>query len=272
MLVAHSMPAITGTTLTAGSWLTADGAAALFDGKPARRARLQLGAGSYTGIRVTFAATAVRCVALLGLVGVAAGVTVEVLGRVGAGGFTTPLGGNAATGVTRLQADGTTAAWILGDTSGTQYTGLEVRIHAASAAVDIGELVAMPVLTLPIRDGWTIQPVDPTQYERTLAMQRVGVARRPYRVLSAEVAGQSTDAVRRGGLSGGMDLATLATALAGNARACFIPDYRDMTTKAMDYQLAAASAIYGAAVELPGAANLQRQWYGSRIVAEEVPA
>ena len=61
MLIGYSQPAISGAVgITGGSWLTADGGAALFDRRPSRKARLQWGAGApsiaqYVAITATFA-------------------------------------------------------------------------------------------------------------------------------------------------------------------------------------------------------------------------
>lgn len=282
MKIAHSMPDVTGVTLvgTGAAWLTADGSDALFDGKPARKARLQWptgtpAVGQYVALQCDFATpSAVNVAALLGLVGVGAGVKIEVRGRVGAGGYTTPLGGNALTQRTVQSPDGTVGAWILANDLGTLFTGVEVRIYndkatatwaTAATTIDVGELVAMPSATWPIREGWTLAPFDPSVITRTRGQQRVGTALPTYRVLTADLVPMDTGRVR-GGVD---DLEMVTAALSGNRRGCVIPQYK--TAGVNDYALLQRTALYGSAAELPGPTSVQRQWFGGSIVFEEVP-
>lgn len=85
------------------------------------------------------------------------------------------------------------------------------------------------------------------------------------------MSGRATDVVRGGGL-GGTDWETVGAALSGRRRSCVIPQYRDMTTKALDTQLAARSALYGYLTQLPTAENISRQYFSGYMEFEEVPA
>lgn len=51
-----------------------------------------------------------------------------------------------------------------------------------------------------------------------------------------------------------------------------MPQYRDIRTKLFDPELAARTAMYGYALELPGATNVQRQYFNSYLAFEEIPA
>lgn len=277
MLIGYSMPPAT-AAITGGTWLTADGGAACCDGKPGRRARLQWGAGNTTAnfVAITLALAVPAFARVFGLLGstLPSGVRVEFVG---------PAGGSLGAGTdvrTAAMPDGTTAAWGIGDGAAAVSTVI-VRIYNdrdgatwanSGTIIDLGELVAMPAVTLGIGDGWGVETVDPSSIARTRGGQ-VNVARQSaYRVLTARIAGLPTSSARGGGLANGMDLSSLAAALRGGARCCAIPQYRDMVTRAVDPALAARSAIYGLATQIPDVTNISRGYFTGQLVVEEIPA
>lgn len=280
MLISYSMPGITSSSITGAGWLTSDGADALYDGKPARRARLQWGAGAtldaYVQIALGFgAATPLRVLALLGTT-LPAGVRVDFLGAGGDG-----LGGTCNNARTATMPDGTTGAWAVARDNEPAETGCWIRIHndcngapwaVNGTIVDLGEVWAGPAVTAGIRDGWDVQTVDPGEVVRTRGGQ-VNVARQSsYRSLAASFAGLSASAVRGEGLANGMDLERVTAALRGGARCAVVPHYRSLTTRALDPQAIARSAIYGYAAQLPNASNITRGWFTGQLVVEEIPA
>ncbi len=60
--------------------------------------------------------------------------------------------------------------------------------------------------------------------------------------------------------------------MAGRQRACVVPQYRDMVSKAFDPMLAARAALYGYATQLPSAENVSRQYFTGYLEFEEIPA
>lgn len=271
MLISYSMPAVSTAAITGGTWLTSDGAAALWDGKPSRRARLQWSAGSalggYVEITLNFSASSfLRVFALLGST-LPAGVRIVFGGSV-----------EARTG---YQPDTTAGAWGVAAADGAPVASCTVRIYndrngapwaANGTIIDIGELWAGPAVEIGIRDGWDVQTVDPTEITRNRGGQANAVARSAYRVLSANFAGLSAAAARGEALANGMDLERVTAALRGGARCAVIPHYRNMTTRALDPQAIARSAIYGYASQLPNIANISRGYFTGQLVVEEIPA
>lgn len=271
MLISYSMPAVSTAALTGGTWLTSDGAAALWDGKPSRRARLQWSAGSalggYVEITLNFSASSfLRVFALLGST-LPAGVRIVFGGAV-----------EARTG---YQPDTTAGAWGVAAADGTPVASCTVRIYndrngapwaANGTIIDIGELWAGPAVEIGIRDGWDVQTIDPGEVTRTRGGQ-LNVARQSsYRSLAASFAGLSASAVRGEGMANGMDLERVTAALRGGARCAVVPHYRSLTTRALDPQAIARSAIYGYAAQLPNASNITRGWFTGQLVVEEIPA
>ena len=264
MLIGYPPPAVTGIAIAGATWLTADGGAACYDGKPARKARLSV--STTPAITLTYAAAFIpRVIAVLGLVGVAVGSTITA--TTGAGGA---LGGNSATATAVKFADGSIGAWIV--TGNTVSTATVKITIGATGTIDIGEIAAKPAVSLPIMDGWQVATIDPSVSSRTRGAQLNTVAQSAYRSLSATLAPMGIAATRNGGLDNGMDLSKLAVALRGGARCCAIPHYLDIDTRVLDPAMVNATAIYGVAVTLPDPANVQRQWSGAQIVVEEVPA
>ena len=271
MLISYSMPVVSFVGLTGGTWLTADGGVACCDGKPARRARFQWTAGgglsSYAEISLTFSsATFLRVFALLGTT-LPTGVRVVFAGGV-----------EARTG---YQPDTTTGAWGVAASDGAAVSSCTVRIYndrngapwaANGAIIDIGELWAGPAVEIGIRDGWDVQTIDAGEVTRTRSGQ-LNVARQSsYRSLAANFAGLSSASIRGEGLANGMDLERVTAALRGGARCTVIPHYRNLTTRALDSQAIARSAIYGYAAQLPNASNITRGWFTGQLVVEEIPA
>jgi hypothetical protein len=256
MLIAHSMPAVSGVALSGGAgaaWLTSDGHAALFDGKPARKARLQwrndatpVTTHSVT-LAVTFAAAIVpRVVCLLGL-SCGAGVKVEVRGA-GA----VALGGNAVTQRTVLLPDGTVGLWIVTD-GAASVDGLEVAIFndqngatwaTSSTALDIGELGAFKAADLPAQLDLQDALEDGTQFGATLAMQPAHVPRAARRRVTCAVNLTNT----AGTYTATDSLAALRTSLRGGAKAALVPMPRAPQagmTGPLDVALIHAQAVFG---------------------------
>lgn len=282
MLIGYSQPAISGAVgITGATWLTADGGAALFDGRPSRRARLQWGAGTpalgqYVAITATFAAaTPLRILALLGST-LPVGCRVDFLGAGGDG-----LGGFCDDARTVRMPDGTVGVWGVARADDPAETGIEVRIYndangvtwaSSGTVVDIGEVISMPGVSVPIRDGWAVQTTDPSEVSRTRGGQVNTAKMSAYRTLTAEFAGMSAAKARGAGLEGSLDLDALAAALRGSERCAVIPHYRNLSTKALDATVANRSAIYGYAAQIPDIANISRGWFAGQIVVEEIPA
>ena len=280
MIIGYSMPEVSSIAITGGTWLTADGGAACYDGKPARRARLQWSAGatlgSYVQITLTFSSTSpLRVLAALGLT-VPAGVRIDFLS--GSGGA---LGGTTSGARTVTMPDGTAGVFAVADAGGAATGGCIVRIYndcsgatwaSDGMAVDVGELVAMPGVATGIRDGWGMQTIDPGEFSRTRGGQLSASRHSAYRVLEASFSGLSAAAVRGAGLENSMDMDKLAAALRGGSRCVVVPHYRDMATRELDQQSITRSAIYGYASQIPNAANISRGYFTGQIVVEEIPA
>jgi hypothetical protein len=281
MLIGYLMPPISGVTLTGAgaAWLTADGHAALFDGKPARRARLQwlndATPATTQSVKLTVAFVAAftpRLVALLGLANVPAGVLVQLHGAGGAG-----LGGNTQTQRTVQFADGSVGIWLV--TDGLQaISSLEVSIfndqHGATWAtsettIDIGELVAMPAVDVEIEPGWQEEVVDPTETNLTRAAQVVSSRRQAYRRLEASLTADSGAQVRAGGLAGGVDWQRLRAAFVGDQRMAAVPRWL-LAGGSVDGAEANRTAVYGVA-RMGAMSHLGGDFYGASMSVQEVP-
>jgi len=139
---------LTNVTLAGGTWLTTDAGAALFDGKPARKSRINR-TGSLS-LTVTLATPiAPRVIALLGL-NLPAGVVITAA---------------TATATTRLMPDGTVCAWLF-PLAGATNT-VSVTIDTTQATVEIGEIAILQAIEVGIRDGWQVDYVDASRKERT---------------------------------------------------------------------------------------------------------
>lgn len=274
------MPAVTAVALSAGTWLTTDAGTACFDEKPARKSRFSWPAGAatitdYVTITATFAnASTLSVFAALGL-SLPAGVRVVFVGHAGA------ALGSITDQRTVTMPDGSAGVFGIGDESLTTHASAGFRIYndangspwaTTGTPVDIGELVAMPGVSAPIRDGWAVETVDPSEFSRTRGGQVSASQVSAFRVLTANMAGMPTVNARGGGLSNGMDIATLAAALRGGARCVAIPHYRNIDTKALDGNAANRSGIYGYASQIPDVTNISRGYFASTLVVEEVPA
>lgn len=259
MLIGHSMPEVTNIALAGGSWLTSDGGAALFDGKPARVARLN--ASGTPAITATFAASfKPRIVGVLGLKGVEPGAAVRV---------TSPasLGGNAGSAVAVRFADGTVGAWIV--TDGEVSTSSLTVTVAGAGAVDIGELVAMPAGEVEIERAWEFHLLDPTELTRGRASQVTAPRGTPYRTFRAPLAAVGP-AKAQALLGEDMSWQQLQAAVAGARRAVGIPRWR-LPDGSLDESGINSTAIYGIC-RLPLIGHMGGNYFTGEVEFEEVPA
>lgn len=256
------MPVPTAIALAGATWLTADEGAALVDGKPARVARLQV--TTTPAITLSFAAAFTpRIIGVLGLRGVAPGAAVTAT----AGGVA--LGGNAATQTAVRFADGTIGAWIV--TGGTVATDELTITIAGAGVVDIGEVVAMPAVDIPIDAGWSQMLIDPTEALRGRGSQVSQTPRPAYRELAVTFSLATEAAVRYGGLPGGMDWERLTAALAGRQRCVAIPRWKGPGA-AVDAAKLQAHAMYGIASEIGETQHRRGPFWSKTMRFEEIPA
>lgn len=254
------MPAVTNIALTGGTWLTADGGAALVDGKPARVARLQ--ASGTPAIALTFASSFVpRIIGVLGLRGVAPGAAVRVTSPAG-------LGGNAGTATAVRFADGTVGTWIV--TAGTVSTAALTVSIAGSGQVDVGEIAAMPAVEIPIDAGWSQVLIDPSEIHRSRSGQVAATPRPAYRDLQVVYSLAKDHQVRGGGLAGGLDWEQLATRISGGRRCVAVPRWR--TAGALDPSKVNRTAMYGIAAELGEIEHVRGPWWRQAAAFQEIPA
>lgn len=276
MLILHSMPAITGVTLSAGAWLVADGGAAMHDGRPTRRAALSWPVGTpsigqYVAITLQLTAPVrLRGVAALGL-SVPAGTRVEFLGPAGQG-----LGGNTVGDVTRTMPDGTTGLIAVADDTGIADASVTMRIYndcnglpwaTAGMPVYIGEVFAGGGVEVELGSDWSVEHEDPSQATRTRGSQLNTVRWSPYRVLSGRLVATHAALVFYG--ADGSDWTSLRAALAGDSRCIVIPRWR--RTGALDPDAMNATGMYG----VGRVANIQHlggDYYEAGVRFEEVPA
>ena len=252
MLIGFNMPAVQSVSLVGGSWLTADAGRAMFDGKPARKTRInRTGALS---INIVFESAIVpRIIALLGL-NLPAGISVSAAG---------------ASGQTIRLPDGSVCAWLF-PTGIAAVSSVAVQITTVVTAVEVGEIAVFRALEVGISDGWNVTRTDDTLHARTKGGQLNSVAGAVYRRLSATLSARPTVQVWGGGLAG-MDWdAVIATLLQGR-RGCVIPRYRASKSASLDPAIAAQSAIYGTAVNGWSADNVSGQYYVGFLEFEEVP-
>ncbi|WP_422505960.1 hypothetical protein [Stenotrophomonas sp. GZD-301] len=247
------MPAVQSVALVGGTWLTTDAGAAMFDGKPGRRTRIhRTGALS---INVTLAEGLVPgVIAVLGL-NVPEGVAVSAAG---------------AAALTVRLPDGSVCAWLFPTATAT-VSSVAVVIDTLVANVEVGEIAIFRVADIGIKDGWAVGPIDASVHNRTKGGQVNTVPGTVYRRLTATFSGRPTDVVRQRGLAG-TDWETVAMAMSRRQRACVVPQFRDIRTKAFDPGLAARAAIYGHATQLPTTENLSRQYFTGYMEFEEIPA
>lgn len=288
MKIGYSMPKPSAIALSGGAgaaWLTNDGGGACFDGKPARRARLQwrddaVPAIAHTvSITLDIASTKVGVTGVLGLRNVPAGTRLEIYGKRPADADTTYDFEGQNTGVVLQFADGTFGAWFLLPDAAEAVTRVEFRIFndaggatwaTAATTVDVGELVAMPVLHIDIDAGWAQPRMDPSQVSRSRASQVSAVPFAGYRELNCTYS-QTTEAkVRYGGLPGGMDWTRLDTALMGAQRCVVVPRWK--TGGAVDPAKVNAHAMYGIAAELGEIQHITGPFWRRAARFQEVPA
>ena len=246
------MPAVRSVSLVGGAWLTADAGAALFDGKPGRRSRIARSGALSINI-VLAEAIVPGIVAVLGL-NVPPGVQVSAAG---------------ATATTIRLPDGSVCAWLLLPAGGL-VSSVSVQIDTVVANVEVGEVAIFRAVDVGITDGWAVAPIDTSMHTRTKGGQVNTVPGATYRRLTATLSARATEVVRKGGLAGA-DWETVAQAMAGRQRACVVPQYRDISSKEFDPALAARTALYGYAAQLPSAENVSRQYFSGYLEFEEIP-
>jgi len=251
VLIGYGIPPAS-VALVGGTWLTDDGGAALFDGRPARRARIaRTGA---LAINITLAEAIVPgIIAVLGL-NVPPGVLVTAAG---------------ASATTIRLPDGSVCAWLF-PTGKDLVSAVAVTIATVVTNVDVGEIAVFSAVDVGIADGWAVARIDSSVHSRTKGSQVNTVPGSTYRRLTATLSGRSTEVARKGGLAG-TDWETVGFALSGRRRGCVVPQYRDMMSKALDPVLAARTALYGYATQLPTVENISRQYFNGYLEFEEIP-
>lgn len=282
MLIGYSQPAISGSVgiasgggLAASAWLTADGGAALFDGRPSRKARLQWGTGTasiahYVAITATFAAaTPLRILALLGTT-LPVGCRVDFLGAGGDG-----LGGTCDSARTVRMPDGTVGVWAVAREDDPAETGVEIRIYndvdglpwaSAGTVVDVGEAVSMPGVKVPNEPGWELgAPGVMAERFRTRSAALNTVAAGYYNTMRFVSQAAYVDQVRHGALANGMDWLALRRAMQNDARIAVVPRLNSASE-------VNATAHYGVAANVGNVVHLGGDYYQWTWDFEEVPS
>lgn len=269
MLISYAMPAVGGIGITGGTWLAAGGGAALFDGNPARRARLQWNAGgllgSYVAISLIFnTPTLLRVFALLGST-LPPGVRVGFVGPGGA-----EFGGMTAGVLSGYQPDGTVGAWAIADADALADIGITLRIYndcngapwaANGTVIDIGELWAAPAVEVAHGADWGGDLQDPTETTRTIMGQANSVRRSSFNVLDIPLVVTGADQVYGSGLDNGMSLMKLRAALAGDARCAVV------VRKTEQFMVAQYGFGQLASIRHAGGDN-----FTGRLVHQEIPS
>lgn len=283
MRIGYTSPAsvVASSQTFSGSWLTADGAAACYDGKPSRKARMQWRSDAvpavdhFVGVDLVFTApTRIGVVALLGLANVPVGTKLIINARREtdpANNYDLGRGTNQATVIEF--ADGTRGCWIVAPLDNTPVVRVGFRIYNdvagatwanAATTIDIGELVAMPAVEIEHESSWDMPLVDPSSGGRSRGSQSYVSRRTPYRRLQAAFPPEYVNKVRGGGLANGMDWTKLAYAVAGQRRMAAI-------VRTLSQAETNATAIYGTAA-LSGERHAGGDYYSAGIVVEEEPA
>jgi hypothetical protein len=265
------------------AWLTSDNGTACYDGKPARKSRFRWRNDAVPAIAHTVAltltlaaATPVGICAVLGLANVPAGVQVKVFGkRAGDAGPTWDFGGQNTATVVQF-ADGTFGAWFVLPDGAAAVTQVAFTFYnnnagatwaTAATTVDVGELVALPAVEIPIDKGWTQQLVDPSARSMTRGSQVAVDPRTPYRLLqcafSPSPAGEAP--VRFGGLANGMDWDKVGAAVAGGGRCVVIP--RSAAADRIN-----ATAQYGICSSVGATQHLTGPLWRKEMAFQELPA
>lgn len=148
MLIGYGVPPQS-VALVGGSWLTADGGAALFDGKPARRARIARTGALSINVALDLAIVP-GIVAVLGL-NVPPGVEITAAG--------------ASARTIRLP-DGSVCAWLF-PTGTALVSSVAVTIDTVVTNVEVGELAIFSAVDVGIKDGWAVASIDTSAHTRT---------------------------------------------------------------------------------------------------------
>lgn len=284
MLLAYSMPSATIGLGGTASWVSADGGASLLDGKPASRSRLAHGwvlpllSSQFASLVLTFAgAQVVRVVGLLSLAGVPSGAVVHVLGRRLVDGARTYTFGGANTAQVAEFADGTRGVWIVLPASVDAVTELEVRIYNSDGGgswgtpgglIDVGEIVAMPAVEIPIDAGMQISRIDPSIKTRTRGSQLATVPRPSYRQCSVTASIDRAEVALYGGL-GGTDWSSIVAAISGGRRCVAIPRWK--TGGVVAPAKVNAFAMYAEA-EVAELKHLRGPFWNFEAVFREIPS
>ena len=270
----HARP----TYAVSGGTLVTD-AAAWSDRSPQSVARLTWPPGAQTTattctITGSFAEQPVRCVALLNTT-LPAGLKIKLHGkRASDTGYTYALGGAALTHTLVQRIDGGTGAvWVL-PAGNDPLVGVEIRAYndaggavaiAASATIDIGEIVISDGLDFLIESDWHMTGKDPSSIARTLGSQTARVQRTPYRVLTATPAYVDDDDARNSGLPNGSDWQAIAHALRTDPYVLAVA----RTGTAGDTQ---TTSIYGLATRVPNITHRAGPLYQpGELEVEEIP-
>lgn len=277
MLIAYSMPAVSTITIVGGTWLTADGGAALCDGRPARKARFQWSAGltldSYVQIELTFvAATRMRVLGILGS-NFPPGVRVDFLGAEGGG-----LGGSCDNAKFVRMSDGTVGAWGIARPKDEPETGVIVRIFndadgmpwaSVGTVVDIGEVLSMPAVEFDHGFDWEEGYEDSADIQRNRSGQLNAVRRACYRTYSFSLVAASASQARGGESKGGMHWSRLRSLVSGGGRCVVVPRWQ--SGNGYDLSGINATALYGTG-EIHSIRHLGGDWYTAACRFEEIPA
>jgi hypothetical protein len=285
MLIGFSMPAVQAVVLSgspAGAALLGDTQDGLYDGFPAREARLQwmTGGGQTTAsalrLSLRFAGSAVqlRLAAVLGL-------RLPIGTRVVAELYTAHAGTLVASVDTRVVQlpGGATGAWFVWPASVGTALRFDLVIYndvngvasiAAGTVFEIGELIAMRAVSIDIQSDWTLDTVDPSDGDISRDSQRLLVTRTPYRRLETALSAVTFAGAYAGGLTGGLDLEQLRVALAGDRRCAAVPRWTANGT-AVDLSMARVTALYGVG-RLAATEHQGGDYFAAGFAVDEQPA
>lgn len=284
MLIGYTSPESQPVAIAIGggtaAWLSSDLGSACYDGKPARKSRLQWrddavpAIGHFVVPVTTLSGYApIRIAAILGLRNVPVGARISLRGKRAADATVDwNFGGGAEATVIEF-ADGTRGAWFVLPAGAEAVNKVAWRIYNdvagatwadAATTIDIGELVALPAVELEHEAHWDMPMIDPSSGGRSRASQSYVSRRTPYRRLQAAFPPEYVNKVRGGGLANGMDWTKLAYALAGQRRMAAI-------VRTLSAAETNATALYGTAA-LSGERHAGGDYYSAGIVVEEEPA
>lgn len=176
-------------------------------------------------------------------------------------------------------SDGSVGAWYVfpAGTPPSSYADLSIFnnvfgvVGITSAQVfEIGEFAVMPAVDLAIQEDWSDEYVDPTETTLTRDSQPASVARLPYRRIEVTTSAATYEQAYRGALEGGMDLAQLRDAFAGDAPVIAIPRWRN-DAGALVQSLVNSTAVFGTA-RMTRLQHMGGDLYSSGAIFTESPA